>query len=217
MAAIEYLTVDRLSTKDLIRIFSKITINPEIQWNGTPCWVWVGSRGTFGHGRMRLRGIAENSHRVLFAWLVHPLPRGMKYGELDHLCRNPPCCNPLHLEFVSGDVNKLRGMGLPAKNARLTHCSKGHSFVGDHVYITPKGRRVCRICRNERVRVFMQKHPKKYDDKRREYQRRNKERLNAYQVQYYHANHEHKLEYHRKYRAKRRAPSDDSLADQLRT
>jgi hypothetical protein len=37
--------------------------------------------------------------------MVGPVPEGL---ELDHLCENPPCCNPAHLEPVTHAENNRR-------------------------------------------------------------------------------------------------------------
>ena len=76
-----------------------------------------------------------------------PVPDGI---EIDHLCRVRHCANPEHLEAVTPTENTMRGEGVGAKNARLTHCKHGHPLSGDNLYIVTraggKRRRVCRTC-----------------------------------------------------------------------
>src|SRR5258708_679240 len=77
MADIEYLTVDHISTKDLTRIFSKMSIDPTINWNGTPCWIWTaGIRRNYAS--IKWNGAGEFVHRITYAWLVASLPRRKK-------------------------------------------------------------------------------------------------------------------------------------------
>jgi len=148
---IKYLTVDHLSTKDLIRIFSKISIDPSISWNGTPCWVWIGAL-TQGYSLIWFpqTGKYEKVHRVLYAWAIKPVPRrikGQRTPNIDHLCRNKACVNPAHLELVPPRVNIFRAADAPASiNALKTHCPQGHLL--DSVK-TVKGQqeRCCSICR----------------------------------------------------------------------
>jgi hypothetical protein len=73
--------------------------------------------------------------------------------EIDHLCRNPSCSNPNHLEAVTRRENILRGAGptaLKARNAAITHCPKGHEYSTENTRLSKnkKGvvRRHCKIC-----------------------------------------------------------------------
>lgn len=106
------------------------------------CWLWQGAISS-GYGRVRWDGRDQAVHRVVYELLVGPIPAGL---ELDHLCRNRPCCNPRHLEPVTGRVNKLRGESPAAKYAVRETCSKGHPYEGDNYYVRD-GIRVCRVCR----------------------------------------------------------------------
>lgn len=144
----EYLIVEHLSLKDIVRIFSKIKVNPV-----TGCWEWQGSRtGKHGHGQVSYQGRMELTHRVMYAWLVAPLPRGAGRGlgvpELDHIvCSNRICCFPAHVKLVPHRDNALRSEISPtAINAAKTHCLKGHLLP------TNEGRpgRRCTVCMAER-------------------------------------------------------------------
>lgn len=122
------------------------------------CWLWIGSRYTDGYGLFYLTGPGSKPKRVLshvyaFTHCIGPIPAGL---ELDHLCRNRACVNPLHLEPVTNKVNVLRGSGPTALNARKSHCLNGHPLSGDNLYRTPKGFRACRACR----RLFHLLHPR---------------------------------------------------------
>lgn len=158
--ATQYLTVNHLSTKDLIGIFSRIAIRSDVAWHGTPCWLWAGDRRKDGYGEIVFRGQRHvRIHRLIFAWLLHPLPRGRDSGELDHLCRRPACCNPIHLEFVPHQVNVLRGQSPFARNARKLQCPIGHPYSGDNLYIGIAGNRQCRACGRTRARLKYQANP----------------------------------------------------------
>ena len=69
------------------------------------CWEWTGSNDR-GYGMFRLDGRTVRAHRWAWETLVGPIPRGL---HLDHLCRNPPCVNPDHLEPVTQPENIRRG------------------------------------------------------------------------------------------------------------
>ena len=114
------------------------------------CWIWMGSRGDHGYGTFNG---ASNTHRFAWELLVGPIPPGL---HLDHLCRNPPCVNPDHLEPVTPRENHLRS---PISHVSKTHCVNGHRFDKKNTYIRPDtGTRQCRACgrireRNRRQRM----------------------------------------------------------------
>ncbi len=104
------------------------------------CWEWQAAT-VVGYGRFEQSG----AHVLAYEWLVGPIPEGL---QLDHLCRNIICVNPLHLEPVTIRVNVLRGRGRSAANARKTHCPRGHPFDEENTY-RYSGQRHCRKCRHE--------------------------------------------------------------------
>lgn len=109
------------------------------------CWLWLGRLNGDGYGGFNRTGQrSEPVHRVAYELLVGPIPEAL---HIDHLCRNRPCVNPAHLEPVAPGVNVLRGNGTGARNARMTHCKRGHEFTSDNTMIS-HGARVCRQCRN---------------------------------------------------------------------
>ncbi len=69
------------------------------------CWEWLSARHVRGYGLFQLDGTVVRAHRVAYGLLVGPIPAGL---VLDHLCRNPPCVNPAHLEPVSQGENLRR-------------------------------------------------------------------------------------------------------------
>ena len=115
----------------------------------TGCWEWQGCRVS-GYGRMFIGSRKDNSrkaaqtHRLMYQELVGPIPEGL---HLDHLCRNPPCCKPDHLEPVTSRENTIvRGVGGAADQARQTHCKRGHEFTPDNTYRDRHNKRHCRTC-----------------------------------------------------------------------
>ena len=119
------------------------------------CWEWQAALrpkpwnyGVFAVGsasdgsRRRVR-----AHRFSYEHYVGPIPDEL---ELDHLCRNPPCVNPDHLEAVTGSQNVRRGT-LPVLSAerqhQKTHCPRGHQYDLLNTYFDPRGWRQCRECR----------------------------------------------------------------------
>lgn len=127
---------------------------PRVDKSGGPdaCWPWNGPRSRdYGHVAVRVDGrwTTTGAHRIAYELLVGPIPAGL---FLDHLCRNPPCVNPAHLEPVTNGENTLRGIGPSAQNARRTTCRLGHELVPDYGTST---RRHCLTCHRERQRLRM--------------------------------------------------------------
>jgi len=89
------------------------------------------------------------THRI--AWTLR---RGAIPDDktLDHLCRVPACVNPEHMALVSNKENILRGDSFSARNARKTHCKRGHELCGKNVTVT-NGHRHCRLCVKERKQL----------------------------------------------------------------
>jgi hypothetical protein len=71
------------------------------------CWVWGGPRTELGYGVLwaNTRPRSRKAHRVVYEIHRGPIPAGL---ELDHLCRNPSCVNPDHLEPVTHAENMRR-------------------------------------------------------------------------------------------------------------
>jgi len=111
------------------------------------CWLWT-ARKNNGYGSFSLTDSNATvfAHRWAYQSIVGPVPEGT---ELDHLCRTRACVRPDHLEPVAHRENVLRGEGLAAKQARKTHCPKGHEYTSENTR-RYAGRRYCRQCGRER-------------------------------------------------------------------
>lgn len=140
---------------------------------GSECWVWVGGRSTAGYGGFDGGDLGYSAHRWSYMHFVGPIPEGL---ELDHLCRNPACVNPRHLEPVTGRENKLRGTSPAAVNAKKTHCPKGHPYSGSNLRISRSGKRRCRRCGCLRTIAWQRANPEKTRAKYRRYIERLKAR-----------------------------------------
>jgi len=149
----------------------------------TKCWNWISTKDYNGYGKIS-EGAANSPDRK--QWLAHRLSYTLFRGAIpegmfiDHLCRNPSCVNPNHLEVVTNKENLHRG-----NNHQLTHCKKGHELVDGNIlyekYPWGLGRR-CKLCR---------------DANRKERDAKNRDSLNAYQREYRQRNLEKMREYDR--------------------
>ena len=110
------------------------------------CWNWKGGQNHNGYGLFQLNGKLWLAHRVSYEWSKGPIPEGL---EIDHICRNPSCINPNHLEAVTHLENIRRGetgKKTGEKNRQKTHCPQGHLYNEENTYIRTNGGRNCREC-----------------------------------------------------------------------
>lgn len=128
---------NHMTTKD--RVLAKIRKDP----NG--CWTWLGGINPKGYGTIMINYKHYIAHRLVYEFLIGPIPEGL---TLDHLCRNRAYVNPEHLEPVTNAENVLRGEGISARNARKTHCKRGHSLEDSYTTLCPSGNigRICKKC-----------------------------------------------------------------------
>lgn len=127
-----------------LRFWSKVKPAPY-----TECWEWTASRTSTGYGQFAIAGMPRKAHRVAYELMVTEIPDGL---HLDHLCRNPLCVNPWHLDPVTNAVNTERGRLRTVLNAKppKSHCPSGHEYAGDNLYFDSEGYRACRTCNRAR-------------------------------------------------------------------
>lgn len=115
------------------------------------CWEWSGSMSGTGYGLFSFSGRYHLAHRWIVETMRGPIPAGL---VIDHLCANPKCVYPFHLEVVSQSENVRRGRSPDASRAMQsakTHCPSGHPYSGANLYVIPgSGGRACRACADTR-------------------------------------------------------------------
>jgi hypothetical protein len=144
----------------ILELFHRHVVIPE---EPEACWEWTGSKQEHGYGRFKVpeRGV-QMAHRVSHALFKGPLRAGD--FTVDHLCRNPSCVNPAHLEEVSHAENmrrrRLDVLGEP--------CPRG-----GHPYVPRGEHRTCKQCYNEKRREYERAYrPAYFARKRQEAQER---------------------------------------------
>jgi len=124
------------------------------------CWTWTASAQPGGYGQFNVSGRPERAHRLAYVALVGPIPEGL---VLDHLCRNPACVNPEHIEAVTVLENTMRGqMPVVTHERHLTRttCPRGHHYNESNTARSTNARgyplRYCRTCKRDRRRLQLQ-------------------------------------------------------------
>lgn len=125
------------------RFFEKVVVNP----NG--CWDWIGAK-IKGYGVL----IAGNYGALISKhYKSNLLAHGYSFfrdngyfaQELDHLCFNPSCVNPEHLEDVTHKENMRRADIKYGIRSARTECPLGHQYTQENTRLY-RGRRNCIEC-----------------------------------------------------------------------
>ncbi len=109
------------------------------------CWLWTAGRfKSGGYGAFSSApGKAARAHRVSYELLVGEIEPCV---HLHHICEEPLCVNPKHLEVVTPRIHSK--LHRPPK----THCPHGHELAGDNLIVRKDGSRSCRECQHNHHR-----------------------------------------------------------------
>lgn len=146
---------------------------PKVNKTSQGCWEWTAGTNDKGYGVFgtyklgKHKSKLEYSHRISYMISSDKaIPFGM---VVDHMCGNPKCLNPDHLQLLRISENSAQGAARLVKNICET-CSKPR-------HVSPSGRTVCRSCTNA--------YGKKYNlDGRRKLARRAKRLANSGEIEF---------------------------------
>lgn len=126
------LTAFDISPQEKMTLLGRLFKNRTVDSHG--CWLWTGCLNVYGYGVMGHKNRQVHTHRLGYFIFRGDIPDSATGLQLDHLCRVRSCFNPWHLEIVTIRANLYRSEKTAAtKNARKTHCIRGHLLAGDNI------------------------------------------------------------------------------------
>jgi hypothetical protein len=135
--------------KLLSRIHSKVKVleNGCHEWTGS-C---VKSLAGHGYGQCWFDNRRWFTHRFFWEQANGPVPDGL---EIDHKCRNKLCVNVEHLRVATHKENM---------NNRDV-CEKSHCKCGGELTIMPSGGKICKLCRDRRVKIWRENNRDRWNE-----------------------------------------------------
>jgi hypothetical protein len=122
------------------------------------CWLWTaGVKGRYGSFSYNGKDVA--AHRWIYEHHNGEIPKGL---VVMHTCDNTLCVNPSHL-VLGTQRDNMMDMVIKGRhgryNANKTHCSKGHEYTEDTVYVLSSrpNVRYCKVCKNDAAKKAVNK------------------------------------------------------------
>lgn len=113
------------------------------------CWDWSGCKDNKGYGQFSIGTPPKrkyyHAHRMSYEMFVSSIPEGL---VIDHLCNNPSCCNPKHLEPKTIYENGRRGFTTVRTLKLGGTCRSGRHLLlnKSDFYLRKGGHKKCRRC-----------------------------------------------------------------------
>lgn len=114
------------------------------------CIEWTGYCDPYGYGKIHRDHRTQLVHRYHWEKVNGPIPDGL---HVLHKCDNPPCYNLEHL-YLGNDLDNAKDRAERGRHhsSKKTHCPQGHEYSGSNLYISPNGKRSCRLCGRDKMR-----------------------------------------------------------------
>jgi hypothetical protein len=128
------------------------------------CWISPRKPDRYGYvmvGNGKNITGERRQHRRAWVLLRGPIPKDL---VPDHTCRNRACFNPDHIEWVTNQVNVLRGNSAQMNKDRHAQiratrdtCAGGHPWNDENIRKEPRGIYTCRLCKRATQIAYRQK------------------------------------------------------------
>ena len=126
--------LDKMSPSDKERFWSNVNASTE-----DVCWLWKDSLNADGYGSITVGG-RENQRRLSAHRVAKTLAMGQEIPPdkiLMHMCDNPPCCNPEHLQIATHQENMDDMVRKKRSTAGNTHNAKVNWEIVDDIRSSP--------------------------------------------------------------------------------
>lgn len=137
-------------------IMQKVELYSEVLPNG--CRQWVASMNELGYADIWWAKKYWMAHRLVYCAHHGPFDPWL---DVRHSCDNPSCVEITHLSIGTRSDNMRDSVDRKrSKNAKKTHCPKGHSYAEHGLEFVPGGKsksygtwRHCKVCTRARMRI----------------------------------------------------------------